>query len=559
MKTVLNIHLTVLLLAALCQATIIDVPDEVRTIQGAITAAQHGDTILVQPGIYGENINYSGKNIIIGSHFLTTSDTNFISATIIDGHDRGSVVKFQYGEDERAALIGFTIQNGTSREGAGIFSSNCSPRLEHLIVKSNFAERYGGGIYINHSHSNVSHVIVEDNFAYRIGGGIYCSGNESQVSITDVIIRNNHADNRGGGFACDAYGTASLVSCNVKNNSTDDMGGGIFTNESELSLFNVTVDSNRARYEGGGLYLEDDSVIRISYCLISDNSSEGSGGGLACAHNTDAILNHVVFTRNIARYGGGMSCFHESDPVLVNVTIVGNINNERRYCGGFSARYACHPVLVNTLIWNNGEKAIVFEPLQRRETPSHIIVAYCDVEGGLDSIRIGGSGDVDWQEGNINIDPLFVDLDSSDFHLTEDSPCIDAGTALFIIGNDTLLNLLPDEYGGDAPDIGAFEFGFIPERIESKRYYLDEFALLQNYPNPFNALTIVTFTLPHRADIKLKLYDVDGREVAILADGFCPVGRNREVIDGQHLSAGIYFVRLSALDRNSICKVVLIK
>ena len=57
-------------------------------------------------------INYNGKLITVGSLFLTTQDTTYISQTIIDGNQNGSVVKFENGEDLTSVLCGFTITNG---------------------------------------------------------------------------------------------------------------------------------------------------------------------------------------------------------------------------------------------------------------------------------------------------------------------------------------------------------------------------------------------------------------------------------------------------------------
>lgn len=48
---------------------VISVPEKVNTIQGAILFAQKGDTILVSPGIYNENIDFLGKRIVVASHF----------------------------------------------------------------------------------------------------------------------------------------------------------------------------------------------------------------------------------------------------------------------------------------------------------------------------------------------------------------------------------------------------------------------------------------------------------------------------------------------------------
>ena len=91
------------------QATIINVPADSRTIQGGINNAVDGDTVLVRPGIYIENINFNGKDIVLASMFLLTQDTSYISQTIIDGNKDGSVVSFESGEDSTSVLTGFTI------------------------------------------------------------------------------------------------------------------------------------------------------------------------------------------------------------------------------------------------------------------------------------------------------------------------------------------------------------------------------------------------------------------------------------------------------------------
>ena len=56
-------------------------------------------------GTYVENINFNSKNIVVGSRFLTTGDTSYISQTVIDGDRSGSVVSFSDGEDSTAILI----------------------------------------------------------------------------------------------------------------------------------------------------------------------------------------------------------------------------------------------------------------------------------------------------------------------------------------------------------------------------------------------------------------------------------------------------------------------
>ena len=85
-------------------ATIIDIPDDYPTIQQGIDASTDGDTVLVQPGTYEENINFNGHNIVLGSLFVTTGDTSFTSLTVIDGSYAFSAVRFENGENGNAKL-----------------------------------------------------------------------------------------------------------------------------------------------------------------------------------------------------------------------------------------------------------------------------------------------------------------------------------------------------------------------------------------------------------------------------------------------------------------------
>ena len=85
------------------------------SIQEGIDNSVNGDTVLVCPGTYYENIDYLGKNITVGSLFLTEQDPSYIEQTIINGDNEGSVVTFKNREDTTATLTGFTITHGSGK------------------------------------------------------------------------------------------------------------------------------------------------------------------------------------------------------------------------------------------------------------------------------------------------------------------------------------------------------------------------------------------------------------------------------------------------------------
>ena len=220
------------------------------TIQHGINCSADTDTVLVQPGTYVENINYNGKLITIGSLFLTTQDTTYISSTIIDGNNSDRVVTFENGENSSAVLCGFTITNGFAEHGGGIHCYYSSPSLENVTISGNSASPRGGGIHCYYSSPSLENVTISGNSAIN-GGGICCD--ETSPSLKNVTITGNSASNRGGGIYCEGeYSYLSLENVTITGNSASNGGGIYFFWYSCSSLENVTISGNTA----GGIHCE---------------------------------------------------------------------------------------------------------------------------------------------------------------------------------------------------------------------------------------------------------------------------------------------------------------
>jgi hypothetical protein len=87
----------------------------------------------------------------------------------------------------------------------------------------------------------------------------------------------------------------------------------------------------------------------------------------------------------------------------------------------------------------------------------------------------------------------------------------------------------------------------------------EKFALYQNYPNPFNPSTTIKFDLAKRDDVKIKIFDIIGREVVILHSGMLDAGRYKVNFDATNLSSGVYFYRLESTNFTDVKKMIFVK
>ena len=270
-------------------SVVLNVPEEFSTIQAGIDEATNFDTVLVQPGIYYENIDYCEKEITVMSNYAFSQNVTDIDNTIIDGNQNGSVVTIFTSMDTVSVLDGFSIRNGTGtyetshykyRGGGAVVSGNIE--FKNLKFYDNNADN-GSAIYAYY-FVNIDNCKFYNNQATG-NGTIDIVPHYPTYFGTSWITNSDFYDNEadfGGGIFCYNYDEFNLVNCNLYNNFAHFNGGGININSGDLNLENTNIYNNVASLKGGGIYgdwVDDISFSSENRCNIYDNSSFSRGEG----------------------------------------------------------------------------------------------------------------------------------------------------------------------------------------------------------------------------------------------------------------------------------------
>jgi hypothetical protein len=252
--------------------------------------------------------------------------------------------------------------------------------------------------------------------------------------------------------------------------------------------------------------------------------------------------------------GGAVLAWTNCNPHFVNCTFADNYAVDAG--GAVEVEIESEPIFTNCIFWGNtadvGADQISIWDLNE----SALNVYYSDVEGGLDGITTGFSGEYLY---NINEDPGFKGFNQSEFP----PYFISDGTGL--IGGGTIENMyLPEDYifpefclGGNPRiwneiDMGSYEY-YITGTGDIASEMNQSFNV---FPNPINKNPTIEFYIENETPIIITVSDIHGKVIAKNLISNPQTGKNRISWNTNELAPGVYFIKLNTGNQSMTRKII---
>ena len=442
------------------------------------------DTLIIQPGAH---LRFDGHHefTVHGSLQALGAEQDSIVFTRLypTEESKWAGIRVLAGPQDTAIFKYCLLEYGTSYRGGAIYCINASLSIENCSLKHNEAftntGSYGGAIYLEQSTFNITDSRFESNVSHGNagagrGGAVYVKLSAGTIDDCDFISNQAYSTVGvgGGGGLYVSWCDPEIMNCSFISNYGCD-GGAVKTLSAGPSFLNCTfsenlsdgyaaisheyfdgvmdsciINSNYSGFAGSALNIFG-GTNTFNYCEIFDNDCSGLGGAVYVDDWCEVYMNHCLISHNTSNpvaavFVEGDTLFQLNYLELNNCTISDNAAVPSIYASSIYIERNGTCMLKNTIVsYTAAGTAIYFD------------------EGAISGIEYSNffgneyhafSGTIPWSLGaivtvnlnhdscdayqNIYFDPEYQDHIQGDYHLTEISPCIDAGYPGFPLDPD---------------------------------------------------------------------------------------------------------------------------
>ncbi|MCD4744989.1 MAG: T9SS type A sorting domain-containing protein [Bacteroidales bacterium] len=491
-----------------------------------------------------------------------------------------------------------------------IYPDSLNPNTIYLTSgtysPSNTGEKYpvNQRSYVSLIGDSIENTILD---AESLSSLFQCNHLNNNYSIKNLMLKTGFGNQSpiGGiaGFKIIDNDNVIIKNFILKNCEGSDRSG-ISSTYSNIMLKNVCINNNIG---GTALSLsntqEPAKTFHIENCIIKNNlpgqnydAGEGRGlgiaGRLSPVYTYEGKIVNLQVTGNLTSpdpiWGAGLLCNHvygHAKVDFINATFGNNIlrGESGASIGGDEGAIIN---IYNSIFYGDSLYEISMGSSQGSTSSATVSITHSCVEGGEENIQNWyNQHTINWLSNNIDEDPLWENTGDFPYALTENSPCINAGTPMYEPGmqppyifqedtiyylvtldNDTIQLPATDLAGnprisGERIDMGAYEFQDTNTRIQNLPQ--EESKYIKVYPNPFWYNTFISFKLGTEGHVIVNNYNLQGKKVKKQMDAKTTTGKFTMTWDGKddksnNLKPGTYILNI-ILNNKVMASVKIVK